>query len=120
MSLADGSAYEKEFGLTPLCHCGAAAEGNCVSCNEAVKDGPEVGIITRIRASYPLYMIGKEGELLKFQRFVDKVAHKMFHRRYGRLGLRRKATVRKMVINLHLDGFRPGSEFLITPSVLEP
>lgn len=84
----------------------------------AADDGPEVDVIKAIRATHQLYTPGKEAELLKFQRFVDKVARQMFGDRYGRLGLRRKATVRQMVINLHVDGFRPGSEFLITPQVL--
>lgn len=119
MSLSDGAAYEKEFGLPECCNHNVE-RANCITCGRAADDGPEVGVIKAIRASHQLYAPGKEGELLKFQRFVDKVARTMFRRRYGRLGVRRKQTVRRMVVNLHVDGFRPGSEDLITPSVLEP
>ena len=66
-------------------------------------DGPEAEIITRILAKHALYIPGKEGELLRFQHFVDKAARALFGDRYGRLGKKRQATVRKFVIMLHVD-----------------
>ena len=67
-------------------------------------DGPEVDVITRIRAKHALYAPGKEGELLKFQHFVDDAARALFNDRYGRLGKKRQETVRKFVIMMHVDG----------------
>lgn len=67
-------------------------------------DGPEAEAITRILASHALYAPGKEGELLKFQHFVDDAARALFNKRYGRLGKKRQETVRKFVIHLHVDG----------------
>ena len=67
-------------------------------------DGPEVDVITRIKAKHALYAPGKEGELLKFQHFVDDAARALFNDRYGRLGKKRQETVRKFVIMLHVDG----------------
>jgi hypothetical protein len=64
-------------------------------------DGPEVEVIKAIRATHALYTPGKEAHLMKFQRFVDTVARKLFGRRYGVLGLRRKARVMKSVVKLH-------------------
>src|SRR6266478_4292021 len=60
-------------------------------------DGPETDVIKRIRAKHALYAPGKEGELLKFQYFVDSVARHMYGDRYGRLGKKRQ-----LVVLLHL------------------
>lgn len=83
----------------------------------AADDGPEVEIIKAILATHKLYVPGKEASLLRFQRFVDKVARLMYGDRYGRLGKKRQQSVRRQVISLHVDGLRPGAEHLI---VLEP
>ena len=72
-------------------------------------DGPEVKVISYIRAKHPLYAPGKEGEMLRFQHFVDDAARAIFGDRYGRLGKNRQATVRKFVVMLHLEGKGPGT-----------
>jgi len=68
---------------------------------DSAEDGPEVEIIKGILASQPLYVPGKEGELLRFQDFVNRVARHMYGDRYGRLGAKRKTLVYKRVIKLH-------------------
>lgn len=70
----------------------------------AADDGPEVKIIKAILATHKLYTPGKEGELLKFQHFVDDAARALFNDRYGRLGKKRQEAVRRFVILLHVEG----------------
>lgn len=66
-------------------------------------DGPEVRVINKILAKHVFYAPGKEGSLLRFQQFVDKVARHLYGERYGRLGKRRQENVRHEVIRLHLE-----------------
>lgn len=85
---------------------------------DPTENGPEVEIIRSIRVAHALYTPGKEGELLRFQRFVDDAARAMYGKRYGRLGKKRQARVRKFVIFLHLEGKVPGQAPI--GDVLEP
>jgi hypothetical protein len=69
---------------------------------DAANDGPECEAITRILARHTLYTPGKEGELLRFEHFVDRVARHLFGKRYSLLGTERKEKVRAKVVALHL------------------
>lgn len=127
MSLADGTAWENEnkipgpilteAKMKPLDfsntrgHAMAFFTSPLASVRDydPTDDGPEVGTITRILASHKLYTPGKEGEMLRFQHFVDDAARAIFGDRYGRLGKKRQATVRKFVVMLHLEGKGPGT-----------
>jgi hypothetical protein len=78
-------------------------------------DGPECEIATRILASHPLYTPGKEAELLRFQKFVNRVARHMYDNPYSRLSAKRKIMVAKEVIVLHVKGKHvPPGSFLWT------
>lgn len=95
LDFSNTSGHAMAFYKTPL---GIVRE------YDEAEDGPEVGVIQAIRASHGLYIPGKEAELLKFQRFVDKVARAMYGKRYLLLGLLRKAKVRRKVVMLHVEG----------------
>lgn len=74
---------------------------------DPANDGPEVKIIASVRARHVLYAPGKEGELLRFQHFIDECARRMYGKHYGCLGKKRKEEVRAVVIMLHLgDDFK--------------
>src|SRR5208282_6825232 len=68
---------------------------------DSAEDGPEAEIIKGILASQPLYVPGKEGELLRFQKFVNQAARHFYDNPYSRLSVRRKTFVAQHVIALH-------------------
>lgn len=98
-----GSAHRFAHYMSPMW---------CVYDYDPANDGPEVDIIKGILASHPLYTPGKERELLRFQKFVNRLARHHYDNPYSRLSTKRKLFIAYEVIKLHL--FVPKGEFAWT------
>lgn len=79
---------------------------------DPAEDGPEVDVIRSVRAKHPLYTPGEESRVLRFYQFADRVARRMYGKRYGRLGRRRQQEVRAVVVSLHVgDNFNGAARY---------
>ncbi len=64
-------------------------------------DGPECEIITRILSSHTLYDPGQEVKVLRAEQHLNELARQMFGDRYGRLGRKRQAEVRRQYVYIY-------------------